>query len=353
LFDSAQLAVMRDPTARRNYSAEAEQFRREHERHRAWGLKRRYAEKARRAAGGHNGSRKRSVTAQDPSPWPASAPAAMQSPASPGRAPAGQITAGQSTAGQSTAGQSTAGQSTAGPAANGQSMTRQRPAGGTPAAPAPAQESAGGTGEPKAAAAKPNTSRPRAVGPGVVEPRVVTLTSSEREELSRGTAKGLLCREIGVRLGRDTSIVSWKAGHDGGRAGYRAVAADTAGGGRAGNAEAVAVAVERSAQLRQVVTDRLRSGWSPTSIAGRSPQLVPDARTAGWHTKRSGGGSTPIPSRRGPRTQPAALRASGTSIRASPTAAAACPVTYGRTRSLRQPPRIAVPTARMSLFHRR
>lgn len=169
LFDSAQLAVMRDPTARRNYSAEAEQFRREHERHRAWGLKRRYAEKARRAAGGHNGSAERSVTAQDSSPWAASAPAAMQSPASPGRAPASQITAEQSTPGQSTPGQSTAG-----PAANGQSMTRQRPAGGTPAAPAPAQESAEGTGEPK----------PRAVGPGVAEPRCDVDVAGTRGALS-------------------------------------------------------------------------------------------------------------------------------------------------------------------------
>ncbi|HEV7709548.1 MAG TPA: hypothetical protein VGP16_15220 [Asanoa sp.] len=36
LFTSAELAGMRDRTAARNYSPEGEEFRREHERHRAW-----------------------------------------------------------------------------------------------------------------------------------------------------------------------------------------------------------------------------------------------------------------------------------------------------------------------------
>ncbi|RAK27661.1 hypothetical protein B0I29_12244 [Actinoplanes lutulentus] len=48
LFSRAELATWRDRTARRNYSREAEEFRRQHERHRAWGLERRHAEKLRR-----------------------------------------------------------------------------------------------------------------------------------------------------------------------------------------------------------------------------------------------------------------------------------------------------------------
>ena len=56
LFTSAQLATMRDRRAARNYSAEAEQFRRDHERHRAWGLARRHAERLRRVRGGACGS---------------------------------------------------------------------------------------------------------------------------------------------------------------------------------------------------------------------------------------------------------------------------------------------------------
>jgi hypothetical protein len=47
-FTSAQMAVMRDRTARQNYSAEAEEFRREHARHREWGLVQRHGEKLRR-----------------------------------------------------------------------------------------------------------------------------------------------------------------------------------------------------------------------------------------------------------------------------------------------------------------
>jgi len=51
LFTRAELATMRDTTRRRNYSAEAEQFRREHERHREWGLAQRHARKLSRLYG--------------------------------------------------------------------------------------------------------------------------------------------------------------------------------------------------------------------------------------------------------------------------------------------------------------
>ena len=48
LFTSAELAKMRDRTASRNYSAERDEFRRDHERRRAFGLARRHAERLRR-----------------------------------------------------------------------------------------------------------------------------------------------------------------------------------------------------------------------------------------------------------------------------------------------------------------
>jgi hypothetical protein len=44
-----ELAVMRDRSASRKYSPEGEAFRREHERHRAWGLTQRHAERLRRS----------------------------------------------------------------------------------------------------------------------------------------------------------------------------------------------------------------------------------------------------------------------------------------------------------------
>ena len=54
LFTTTQLAGMRNRTLSRRYSPAGEEFRREHERHRAWGLARRHAE---RLCGGGRGSR--------------------------------------------------------------------------------------------------------------------------------------------------------------------------------------------------------------------------------------------------------------------------------------------------------
>lgn len=51
LFSPAELTSMRDRTRSRNYSAEREEFRRDHERRRAWGLVRRHEQKLRRAHG--------------------------------------------------------------------------------------------------------------------------------------------------------------------------------------------------------------------------------------------------------------------------------------------------------------
>ncbi|MCW2139808.1 hypothetical protein BXY51_004372 [Actinoplanes cyaneus] len=52
LFSRTELAGMRDRTLARNYSAEAEEFRRVHERHRAWGLRQRHARKLVRSGWG-------------------------------------------------------------------------------------------------------------------------------------------------------------------------------------------------------------------------------------------------------------------------------------------------------------
>jgi hypothetical protein len=48
LFTSKQMAAMRDRTKARNYSPGGEEFRREHKRHRDWGLAQRHAQKLRR-----------------------------------------------------------------------------------------------------------------------------------------------------------------------------------------------------------------------------------------------------------------------------------------------------------------
>jgi hypothetical protein len=56
LFSSTELAGMRDRTAARNYSPEREEFRREHARHRAWGLIQRHNTRLRRLHGSSSAS---------------------------------------------------------------------------------------------------------------------------------------------------------------------------------------------------------------------------------------------------------------------------------------------------------
>jgi IS30 family transposase len=93
------------------------------------------------------------------------------------------------------------------------------------------------------------------------------LMLSDREEISRGLAEGLLFKEIALRIGRDPSVISREVSRHGGREGYRAAGADEAACAARGRPKVFAV--ERSARLRAVVCRQLRGGWSPASIAGR------------------------------------------------------------------------------------
>jgi IS30 family transposase len=99
------------------------------------------------------------------------------------------------------------------------------------------------------------------------------LTLPDREEISRGLAEGLLYKEIAVVVGRDPSVISREVGRHGGRAGYRAVAADSTAG--VARERVKLFAVERSPRLRAVVGALLQAGWSPASIAGRLPYDYP------------------------------------------------------------------------------
>ena len=47
----------------------------------------------------------------------------------------------------------------------------------------------------------------------------------DREEISRGLAESLEYKEIGLRLGRDSSVISREVARHGGRERYRAAAA--------------------------------------------------------------------------------------------------------------------------------
>ncbi|MBB2943166.1 hypothetical protein FB565_002879 [Actinoplanes lutulentus] len=77
LFSRAELATMRDRTAARNYSAAKDEFRRQHERHRAWGLTQRHAERLRRldaARAAHAAEAEPETGTAGSDPGPSSAP---------------------------------------------------------------------------------------------------------------------------------------------------------------------------------------------------------------------------------------------------------------------------------------
>ena len=92
------------------------------------------------------------------------------------------------------------------------------------------------------------------------------LSLAEREEISRGLAAGESLRAIAGQLGRAASTVSREVGANGGRAGYRAVAADRAAWARA--ARPKRTKLSRWPGLRAMVEDKLELRWSPEQIAG-------------------------------------------------------------------------------------
>ena len=93
------------------------------------------------------------------------------------------------------------------------------------------------------------------------------LTLEDREEISRGLAKGLGNKDIAVALGRDESVVSREITRHGGREKYRAHRADAAA--RQSRSRPKERKIDTEPGLRERVTGDLRNGWSPEQIAGR------------------------------------------------------------------------------------
>ena len=92
------------------------------------------------------------------------------------------------------------------------------------------------------------------------------LSVAEREEISRGLALDESFRSIARRLGRAPSTVSREVNTNGGRSGYRAVAAESAVVVRARRPKASKLVVND--ELRVVVEAKLDEFWSPEQIAG-------------------------------------------------------------------------------------
>jgi IS30 family transposase len=91
------------------------------------------------------------------------------------------------------------------------------------------------------------------------------LTDREREELSRGLARGESCRAMAGRLGRLHSTLSREVGRNGGRESYRAAEADVAAVGRRRRPKPGKLA--DSPALRAEVEARLELDWSPKQIS--------------------------------------------------------------------------------------
>ena len=101
------------------------------------------------------------------------------------------------------------------------------------------------------------------------------LSRAEREEISRGIAAGASMRAIAASLGRSPSTVSREIARLGGRAAYRANAADQAAWVNARRPKPCRLATNR--RLQRTVTQKLRLQWSPEQISGWLKEEYPDA----------------------------------------------------------------------------
>jgi len=103
-------------------------------------------------------------------------------------------------------------------------------------------------------------------------PRALSL--AEREEISRGLAKGQSMRQMAEALGRAPSTISREIERNGGVDGYRASKADEAAWARARRPKRCKLAENRA--LARLVVAKLRRAWSPEQIAGWLKRTYPD-----------------------------------------------------------------------------
>lgn len=112
------------------------------------------------------------------------------------------------------------------------------------------------------------------IAPSVRIRGCVALTLKEREDISRGIASGESGRSIADRLGRATSTVSREILRHGGRAAYRAQAADEDAWESALRPKPCLLALNR--KVRNLVAGKLMLQWSPEQISGWLKDEFPD-----------------------------------------------------------------------------
>lgn len=111
------------------------------------------------------------------------------------------------------------------------------------------------------------------------------LSLAEREEISRGLARGASLRSIAASLGRAASTVSRELARNGGHEHYRAAASDRRAWDLALRPKQCKLATHR--HLQSIVSGKLEQNWSPEQIAG---QLYARA----WRFQYSPGGHLPV-----------------------------------------------------------
>ena len=106
----------------------------------------------------------------------------------------------------------------------------------------------------------------------------LSLSLSEREEISRGVATGCSIRSIARSLGRSPSTISRELSRNGGRRRYRATRADQAAWQRSRRPKPCKLAANRGLSHR--VARKLQQQWSPEQIAGWLKRIYPDDENA-------------------------------------------------------------------------
>ena len=105
----------------------------------------------------------------------------------------------------------------------------------------------------------------------------LSLTSEEREEISRGLAAEWSFHQIANRLGRSPSTISREVRRNGGRKRYRATRADERAWQQSLRPKACLLAVNKS--LQELVAEKLQNQWSPEQISGWLKAEYRDDRT--------------------------------------------------------------------------
>ena len=111
-----------------------------------------------------------------------------------------------------------------------------------------------------------------------------SLTLTEREEISRGLARGYSVRQIGVRLSRAPSTISREVRRNGGRRQYRASVADARAWDRARRPKPCRLAL--SPLLRALVAEKLAADWSPQQISTPSRNVSTHVHARRWDMPR-------------------------------------------------------------------